>query len=327
LFEPAEDAIRYALSAIKGMGGQAAEAIVKARGTEAFRDLGDFGQRMDPKLVNRRALETLVCAGALDDICPERAAAFASVEAILATAQANENERLSGQENMFAGPSAESGMPIRAAKVPSWTAAEKLQKEFAAIGFFISGHPLDEYKDVLKRLGVQSYAAFAKGVRAGRTSGRLAGAVLDRTERRTKSGSKMGIVLLSDPTAQFEGILFSEGLALYRQILESGARVLLEVRAGLEGEDLRVRIETVELLDDAAARVGHSLRLYLRDARAIEPVAHCLAEPGDSQVSLIAALEPNGREVEIKLPGRYRTTPQIAGALKAVSGVTAVELV
>jgi DNA polymerase-3 subunit alpha len=327
LFEPAEGAIRYALSAIKGMGGQAAEAIVKARGTEAFRDLGDFGQRMDPKLVNRRALETLVCAGALDDICPERAAAFASVEAILATAQANENERLSGQENMFAGPSAESGMPIRAAKVPSWTAAEKLQKEFAAIGFFISGHPLDEYKDVLKRLGVQSYAAFAKGVRAGRTSGRLAGAVLDRTERRTKSGSKMGIVLLSDPTAQFEGILFSEGLALYRQILESGARVLLEVRAGLEGEDLRVRIETVELLDDAAARVGHSLRLYLRDARAIEPVAHCLAEPGDSQVSLIAALEPNGREVEIKLPGRYRTTPQIAGALKAVSGVTAVELV
>ncbi|MBV8448726.1 MAG: DNA polymerase III subunit alpha, partial [Hyphomicrobiales bacterium] len=326
LFEVADGAIRYALSAIKGMGGQAAEAIVKARGTEPFRDLADFARRIDPKLINRRALETLVSAGALDDICSERSTAFASVEAVLATAQANESDRLSGQENMFADAAAEPAS-IRVPKVPPWTASEKLQKEFAAIGFFISGHPLDEYKDVLKRLGVQSYAAFAKGVRAGMTSGRLAGAVLDRTERRTKSGSKMGIVLLSDATAQFEAILFSEGLANYRSILEPGARVLVEARAGVEGEDLRLRIETVELLDNAAARIGHSLKLYLRDARALEPVARCLSETGDSQVSVIAALEPNGREVEIRLPGGYRTTPQIAGALKAVPGVTAVELI
>ncbi|MBV9752799.1 MAG: DNA polymerase III subunit alpha, partial [Hyphomicrobiales bacterium] len=287
LFEVADGAIRYALSAIKGMGGQAAEAIVKARGREPFRDLADFARRIDPKLINRRALETLVSAGALDDICAERSTAFASVEAVLATAQANESDRLSGQENMFADAAAEPAS-IRVPKVPPWTASEKLQKEFAAIGFFISGHPLDEYKDVLKRLGVQSYAAFAKGVRAGMTSGRLAGAVLDRTERRTKSGSKMGIVLLSDATAQYEAILFSEGLANYRSILEPGARVLVEARAGVEGEDLRLRIETVELLDNAAARIGHSLKLYLRDARALEPVARCLSETGDSQVSVIA---------------------------------------
>ncbi len=326
LFEPADGAIRYALSAIKGMGGQAAEAIVKARGAEPFRDLVDFARRLDPKLVNRRALETLICAGALDDICAERSSAFASVEALLAMAQANENDRLSGQESMFGGASIEPVAPIRAPKVPAWTASEKLQKEFAAIGFFISGHPLDEYNDVLKRLGVQSYAAFAKGARAGRTSGRLAGAVLDRTERRTRSGAKMGIVLLSDATAQYEAIMFSEGLAAYRSILEPGSRVLVEVRAGVEGEELRLRIETVELLDDAAARAGHSLKLYVRDIRALEPVARCLSEAGDSQVSLIAALEPHGREVEIKLPGGYRTTPQVAGAIKAVPGVTAVEL-
>ena len=205
--------------------------------------------------------------------------------------------------------------------------SEKLKREFGAIGFFISGHPLDEYKDALKRLGVMTYAAFAKGARAGRTSGRLAAAVLDRTERRTKSGSKMGIVMLSDPTAQFEAILFSEGLARYRPILESGARVLVEVKAGVEGEELRLRIETVELLDDAAARIGHSLRLYVNDVSALEPVARCLDGAGDSQVSLIAALGPLGREVEIKLPGRYRTTPEIAGAIKAVPGVMAVEMV
>jgi DNA polymerase-3 subunit alpha len=137
----------------------------------------------------------------------------------------------------------------------------------------------------------------------------------------------MGIVLLSDATAQFEAILFSEGLARYRTLLEQGSRILVEVRAGIDGEDLRLRIETVELLDDAAARIGHSLRLYVSDALALEPVARCLAESGDSQVSLIAALGPEGREVEIRLPGRYRTTPEVAGAIKAVPGVTAVEMV
>jgi DNA polymerase-3 subunit alpha len=326
-FEPAEGAIRYALAAIKGMGAQAAEAIVAARGNEPFRDLSDFARRLDPKLVNRRALETLVCAGALDDIAPDRAAAFASVEAVIAAAHASENDRLSGQQNMFAASPAAPALIPRLAQGAVWTASEKLKREFGAIGFFISGHPLDEYSDALKRLGVLTYAAFAKGARLGRTSARLAAAVLDRTERRTKSGSKMGIVTLSDPTAQFEAILFSEGLARYRSVLESGARVLVEVKAGVEGEELRLRIETVELLDDASARIGHSLRLYLSDSVALEPVARCLEGPGDSQVSLIAALGPEGREVEIRLPGRYRTTPEIAGAIKAVRGVTAVEMV
>ena len=123
LFEPADGVIRYALSAIKGMGGQAAEAIVAARGEEPFRDLADFARRIDPKLVNRRALETLVSAGALDDICAERSTAFASVEAVLAMAQANESDRLSGQENMFAAGSAEPAAPIRAPKVPAFLSA------------------------------------------------------------------------------------------------------------------------------------------------------------------------------------------------------------
>jgi len=327
LFEPADGAIRYALAAIKGMGGQAAEAIVAARGDQPFTDLADFARRIDPKLVNRRAVETLICAGALDELCQDRAAAFASVEAMIAMAQSSESDRQSGQQSMFGAATTAPGAAFRLTNAPGWTLSEKLKREFAAIGFFISGHPLDEYKDTLKRLNVLTYAAFAKGARAGRTSGRLAGAVLDRTERRTKSGSKMGIVLLSDATAQFECVLFSEGLARYRALLEPGSRVLVEVRAGVDGEELRVRIETVELLDDAAARIGHSLRLYLRDAAAIEPVARCLSEPGDSQVSLIAALEPQGREVEIRLPGRYRTTPEVAGAIKTVPGVMAVEMV
>jgi DNA polymerase III subunit alpha len=98
------------------------------------------------------------------------------------------------------------------------------------------------------------------------------------------------------------------------------------VRALVEGEELRLRIEAIEPLDDAAARIGHSLRAYLRDVRAVEPVARCLGEAGDSRISLIATLDAQGREVEIELPGRYRATPEVASAIKAVPGVMAVEL-
>ena len=226
------------------------------------------------------------------------------------------------------GPRRSSAPPIRAPKVPAWTSSEKLQKEFAAIGFFISGHPLDEYKDVLKRLGVQSYAAFAKGARAGRTSARLAGAVLDRTERRTRSGSKMGIVLLSDATAQYRGH------PVLRRTCPLTARCWSPVRASSSrcGPASRARNcacasrpSSFSTTPRPAPAIRSSSTFAM--SRALEPVARCLSESGDSQVSLIAALEPNGREVEIKLPGRYRTTPQIAGAIKAVPGVTAVELV
>jgi DNA polymerase III subunit alpha len=327
LFEPAGGAIRYALAAIKGMGSQAAEAVVAARGQEPFRNLADFARRVDPRLINRRVLETLICAGALDDICPDRAAAYSMIESALALAQESHSDRSSAQADIFGGVSAAPVSTLRANSSGSWSNAERLKREFAAIGFFISGHPLDEYKQVLKRLGVQSYVDFGKAARMGRASGRLAGAVLDRQERRVRSGSKMGILQLSDATAQYDGTLFSEGLARYRHLLEPGARLLLEVRAVVEGEELRLRIDTVQLLEDAAANLGHSLCAYLRDVSAVEPVAQCLREAGDSQVSLIATLEPNGREVEIKLPGRYRATPEVASAIKAVPGVVAVELI
>ena len=111
--------------------------------------------------------------------------------------------------------------------IEPWLPAERLQREFDAVGFFLSGHPLDDYATVLKRLRVQSWAEFSRSVKTGATAGRVAGTVVSRTERRTKTGNKMGIVGLSDPTGQYEAVLFSEGLAQYRDLLEPGAAVLL----------------------------------------------------------------------------------------------------
>jgi DNA polymerase-3 subunit alpha len=210
-FEVEGAAIHYALAALKGVGRQAVEAIVEARGEQPFSDLSDFAGRINPHAVNKRVLESLAAAGAFDALEPNRARAFVAVDAMLATAQRAHDDLSVGQSELFGGGAARTALAL--GHVEPWLPAERLQKEFAAIGFFLSGHPLDDYAATLKRMRVQSWAEFARAVRAGASAGRVAGTVVARTERRTRTGSKMGIIGLSDPSGHYEAVVFSEGLA------------------------------------------------------------------------------------------------------------------
>jgi len=321
--------IHYALAALKGVGRQAVEAIVEARGERPFSDLSDFAARVNPHAVNKRVLESLAAAGAFDALEPNRARVFAAVDAMLAAAQRTHDDLSVGQSELFGAGAART--PLALGHVEPWLPAERLQKEFAAIGFFLSGHPLDDYAATLKRMRVQSWAEFARAVRAGASAGRVAGTVVARTERRTRTGSKMGIIEFSDPTGHYEAVVFSEGLAQFRDLLEPGAAVLLMLTAELQGDDVRARIQMAEPLDQAAAKLAKGLRVFLRDEAPIESVAKRLEGPGrattdNGEVALVLMLG-EGTEVEVKLPGRFKVSPQIAGAIKAVPGVVSVEAV
>jgi DNA polymerase-3 subunit alpha len=328
-FEVEGATIHYALAALKGVGRQAVEAIVEARGERPFSDLSDFAARINPHAVSKRVLESLAAAGAFDALEPNRARVFAAVDAMLAAAQRTHDDLSVGQSELFGAGAART--PLALGHVEPWLPAERLQKEFAAIGFFLSGHPLDDYAATLKRMRVQSWAEFARSVRAGASAGRVAGTVVARTERRTRTGSKMGIIEFSDPTGHYEAVVFSEGLAQFRDLLEPGAAVLLMLTAELQGDDVRARIQMAEPLDQAAAKLAKGLRVFLRDETPIESVAKRLEGPGraatdNGEVALVLMLG-EGTEVEVKLPGRFKVSPQIAGAIKAVPGVVAVEAV
>ncbi len=332
-FEPAGSTIHYALSALRGVGRQAVESVIAARGERPFADLADFARRINPRAINKRVLESLVAAGAFDATEPNRARVFAAVDAILGTAQRAHEDAVLGQSELFAGPSAPERLVLPA--VEPWLPAQRLQREFDAIGFFLSGHPLDDYAAALKRLRVQPWSEFARAVKAGASAGRVAGTVVARTERRTRNGTKMGIIGLSDPSGHYEAVLFAEGLAQYRDLLEPGSAVLLFLTAEVQGDEVRARIQSVEPLDQAAAKMQKGLRVFLRDDAPIEGVAKRLepiklpsarngADHADGEVSMVLMLE-NGNEVEVKLPGRFKVSPQIAGAIKAVTGVVTVE--
>ena len=329
-FDVEDGAIRYALAAIKGVGRLAVEAIVAARAAGGpFRDLADLGRRLDPKLVNKRTLEALIAAGCLDTLEPDRARATASIEGRMALSNRAREAAAGGQSELFGGLAQDT---IRIPPTEPWSPAERLKREHAAVGFFISGHPLDDYEHLLKRLKVQRYADFAATVRSTGTSvAKVAASVIDRSERRTKSGNKMGIVQLSDPSAQFEAVLFSEGLSKYRDMLEVGRVLVFRLSAVLDGEEVRARIEDVEVLEDLAGRQKQDLLIWLRDAQAVPSIAERIAlkPPGarqDGKVAIVMILEEGAREVEIELPGRFAVNQQVANAVRAAPGVVSVEL-
>ena len=333
-FDVAGNTIYYALAALRGVGRQAVESIVAARGERPFADLADFGRRINPRARQQaragkpRRRRRLRChrAEPRARLRRRRYACSRPRSAPRTTPRA-------------ASPSCSPARPRRRrSSLPAlepWLPAERLQREYEAVGFFLTGHPLDDYAAALKRLRVQSWAEFARAVKNGAGAGRVAGTVVARTERRTKNGSKMGIIGLSDPSGHYEAVLFAEGLAQYRDLLEPGTAVLLFLTAEVQADEVRARIQSVEPLDEAAAQMQHGLarlpaqrRADCRRGAAARAGAQRRgrngAEPADGEVSMVLMLQ-NGSEVEVKLPGRFKVSPQIAGAIKAVTGVVTVE--
>jgi DNA polymerase-3 subunit alpha len=326
-FEVDGNRIFYALAALKGVGEAAVEHIVAVRGERPFTSLADFCERIDPKIAGKRVLESLITAGALDCFGEQRSAMMAGVERMMGLAARAQENAASGQADIFGATLSGRAEPLILPAADPWLPAERLHREFQVVGFYLSAHPLDEYKAVLERMRVQNYADFALAVKRGATAGRLAGTVTSRQERKTRTGNKMGVVALSDTTGQYEAVLFSEGLAQYRDLLEAGRSVVITVAAEDRPEGINLRIQTVHSLEDEASRVQKALRIFVRDDRPLSTLASQLTVKGDGQVSVVV-IKPEGQgEIEIGLPDRYRISPQIASAMRAVPGVVEVELV
>ena len=324
-FEPGEGKIFYALAAIKGVGDAAVEHIVAVRGDRAFDSLEDFARRIDPKLVNRRVLESLICAGAFDCFGKDRAALLAGLDRIIGLAQRSEDDKTSGQADIFG-----SAGDLPQIVLPDYTPmsdSERLMREFQMLGFYQTAHPLDAYGDVLSRMRVQSFADFSLSVKNGAGRGRLAGTVVAKQERKTRTGNRMGIITLSDATGQFEAVLFSEMLYQYRDLLEPGTSVVITVAADVRPEGIGMRIQTVQSLEEEAVRQQSAMRVFIRDDSPVSSLARYLNENGDGVVSFVVIQNEGVREVEVELPGRYRLSPEAASAMRAVSGVIDVELV
>ena len=319
--EDGVQAIRFALAAVKRVGLGAMQDLVRVRGEGGpFKSLSDFADRADPKQLNKMQVENLARAGAFESLDPNRARVFDGAEAVLRRAQAAAEDRGSDQIGLFG--EAHVAPPLRLKDMPDWPQLDRLSEEAEAIGFHLSAHPLDAYREPLRKLLAVPIARIADRAAAGIGRMKIAGTVIGAKERTTKTGSRMSWIRLSDATGSTEVTCFSEVLGKCREMLTEGNAVLFTAEVRMDGESVRLTALDCEPLEKAAQSVGGGLRIEIARPDTLDRIRALLEREGrgKGEIILIPRLAP-GQEVEVSLPGRWNVSPRLAQALKVVPGV------
>ena len=336
--EIAEDGrrvIRYALAAVKNVGGAAMTALVAERdGNGPYRSLADFAQRLDVRQVNKRQIESLARGGAFDALTSNRRQVFEGAERIVRLASAATSERESQQSNLFGDAAEAPAAALTLPEVEDWPAMDRLRHEFEAIGFYLTAHPLEAYGRGLDRLGTVQSGGLAQAVEREPGRKKMAGIVIAKQERTSRQGNRFAFVQLSDTSGVFEVTIFAELLSRSRELLESGQPLLLGVEVRQDGGELRLNAQDIQLLDEVVARSAAGLKLYLRDAAGLQSLQSLLtreeegpasAAAGRARINLILE-SADGAEVEMELPGQYRLSGSMRQAIKSIPGVTVEDL-
>jgi DNA polymerase-3 subunit alpha len=331
-FDVRDQKLVYGLGALKNVGVEAMKLIVEGRDGREFVNLFDFARRVDLKRVGKRPLEMLARAGAFDILDGNRQRVMRSLDPIVAYSAAIHEQKTSNQVSLF-GEAGEDLPEPKLATGDDWLPAERLAEEFKAIGFYLSGHPLDDYMPALKRKGVLTFDEVTAKAERGACIVKMAGTVSGRQERKSARGNRFAFAQLSDPTGQYEITLFSDTLETAREHLDTGSQVVIQAEATMEADQLKLLGRSVAPIDNAVADAGSSgLRVFLDAPDAIPSVATILDNAikdgvkggrGPVYFCLMGADLPG--EVEIDLGQDFPVNPHIKGALRSLNGVIEVE--
>ena len=331
-FDVAGGKLVYALGALKNVGVEAMKLIVEGRGAKPFATLFDVARRVDLKRVGKRPLEMLARAGAFDVLDPNRRRVIESLDPLVSYSAAIHEQKSSSQVSLF-GEAGDDLPEPRLPRCDDWLPAERLSEEFKAIGFYLSGHPLDDYLPALKRKQVLTLDEVAAKAERGPFIGRMAGVVAGRQERKSARGNRFAFAQLSDPTGQFEVTLFSDTLEAAREHLETGSRIIVTVEATMEADQLKLLGRSVAPVDIAIADAGsNGLRIFLGEAGAVSAVRSVLENAREQKIKgargpviFTIQTQTDLGEIDVSLDEVYPVTPQIKGALRSLQGVVEVE--
>ncbi len=335
-FTVREGKLIYALGALKNVGTEAMKLVTEGRKIDGvdkpFATLFDLARRVDLKRVGKRPLEMLARSGAFDELDPNRRRVFESLDPLVGYSAAIFEQQNSNQVSLF-GEAGDDLPEPRIVKVNDWLPAEKLDEEAKAIGFFLSGHPLEDYQAALKRKKVMTLDEVTERARSGTFLAKLAGRVSGCQERKSARGNRFAFAQLSDPTGAYEVTIFSDTLEKCRDYLETGSKVVLTCEATMESDQLKLLARSIGPIDAVVADAGSAgIKVFLDAVDAVPGVANVLAGVQDAVKNgprgpiMICLMDPDlPGEVEMDLGTEFPVNPQIKGAIKSLPGVMAVE--
>ncbi|OBV12451.1 DNA polymerase III subunit alpha [Erythrobacter dokdonensis] len=330
-------AVRYALAGIRNVGEKAMEAIVAERlDNGPFDSLKNFFERLPQGTMNRRQLEGLICAGALDGLEPDRALLLANAELLLAVADAAMRERSSGQAGLFGGEEAPSE-DLRLQPCEPWSKTDRMAKERENFGFYFSAHPVQQYRDVASANGARTYQSLMEnGAPAGgRGTAVMAVMVEGITKARTRKGGTFVRADFSDSSGQFSAACFEEALVpQFERWAADGECLLMTVELDSPNPDEPPRL-TVRGARPLAGVVGSTPMQLKADISSLEAllelkialdVEEDCAFHGNGEVLVRLRLEAGGH-AQMKLGRAFLLSGELAERLAEVRGISNVELV
>lgn len=324
-------AVRYALGALKGVGERAMELLVEERDAKGtFKSLDDFAKRVDPRLLNKRQLETLAAAGAFDAIEPNRAGVYAAAETILAVAQRTHESRTSGQGGLF-GESEPSGGAINLPKSAVWSLADKIAAEKDAFGYYFSAHPLDRYQHLVRTQGAREIASLGEIAipEGGRVGATIAALIEDARWRTSARGNRYLMASISDQSGQVLTTCFDELAAKdLEDVARAGGCAVLTVELDKRpGEDTpRVSVKRVQPFESIANVARLLVDLVVDDANALPRLAEMIGEArgGRCTVRLWAPLSAEG-QAELVLGRNFRIDEEMVARIAGLPGIRSAE--
>ena len=337
-FDVVDQKLVYALGALKNVGSEAMQLIVRAReeGGKPFVTLYDFARRVDLKKVGKRPLEMLARAGAFDQLDSNRRRVFDSLEQLVQYSAAIHEQKASSQVSLF-GDAGEDLPEPRLSPVGDWVASERLMEEHKAIGFYLSGHPLDDYASALKRKKIGTIAEVqAKAEAEGGAIMKVGVLVSGFRPMKSGKGTRYFRMNISDSTGQLAGIAMFPKKGEYEpsyEIFEKHDKLVMTLEGRFNDGQFDPMIRSVAPMDTIVADAGGAgLKIYCEDTSAVIQVGELLTrvtqeakQPPKGAISFCIMAPDYPNEVDIDVPQPFVITPEVKGAIKSFDGVIMVE--
>ncbi|MET0310302.1 MAG: DNA polymerase III subunit alpha [Sphingomonas sp.] len=324
-------AVRYALGALKGVGERAMELLVEERDTRGrFQSLDDFARRVDPRLLNKRQVETLAAAGAFDGIEPNRAGVHAAAETVLAVAQRTHESKASGQGGLF-GESEPGGGGISLPKSANWSLIDRIAAEKDAFGYYFSSHPLDRYEHVARSHGAREIVSLADVAipDGGRVGATIAALIEDARWRTSARGNRYMMATISDKSMQTLTSCFDEMASKdMEECSKAGGCAILTVELDKRpGEDTpRISVKRVQPLESLVSTAQLLLEVSVADASVLPVLANIVGDLRGGRGEIILNAPLAGGEASVMLGRNFRLDGELATRIEGLPGVRAARL-
>jgi len=300
-FMPKQNTLYYALGAIKNVGFEAISQVVKEREKNGnFKSIGDFINRVNPKNINKLQLEGLVKAGVFDSIYKNRKMLYDNIPNIIKNSKNIHENKKQNQSSLFLDDNQKTSYLIEDKNLSSWHNNELLSKEFESVGFYLSNHPLEDYKDALDQYNVKLFKDFDNG---NNNEGFVAGTIMSIKEKKTSKGTPFAIIKFSDQTKVFELFLFSEILELNRKHLIAGKSFLITLikdKQHQENRFRRINVRKILNLDTIIHNSFNNVKIELYNTENLDKLYAAIKEEGNSKIKISISKEDKNYLFELK---------------------------